>query len=90
MHCLRHFYAKWCINRQKDGGLGLPPKNVQERLGHSTIAMTLDVYGHLFRADEAEELDAAETVADHGYTAVTCGLKAERNQRVHSRPRMCW
>jgi integrase len=42
MHALRHFYASWCINRVKDGGLGLPPKNVQERLGHSNISMTLD------------------------------------------------
>jgi integrase len=34
---------------------------VQERLGHSTIAMTLDVYGHLFpRRDDGEELAAAE------------------------------
>ena len=23
MHALRHFYASWCINRTKDGGLGL-------------------------------------------------------------------
>jgi len=39
----------------------LPPKVVQERLGHSTIAMTLDVYGHLFpRADDSEELAAEQ------------------------------
>jgi integrase len=61
LHALRHFYASWCINRQADGGLELPPKVVQERLGHSTIAMTLDVYGHLFpRRDDSEELAAAE------------------------------
>ena len=24
MHCLRHFFASWCINRVADGGLGLP------------------------------------------------------------------
>jgi integrase len=30
MHCFRHFYASWCIDR------GLPPKVIQERLGHST------------------------------------------------------
>lgn len=61
MHALRHFYASWCINRKEDGGLGLPAKIVQERLGHSTIAMTMDVYGHLFpRGDDAEELAAAE------------------------------
>jgi integrase len=61
LHALRHFYASWCINRKADGGLELPPKVVQERLGHSTIVMTLDVYGHLFpRNDDSEELAAAE------------------------------
>jgi integrase len=61
LHSLRHFFASWCINRKVDGGLELPPKVVQERLGHSTIAMTQDVYGHLFpRADDSEELAAAE------------------------------
>jgi integrase len=61
LHALRHFYASWCINRRADGGLELPPKVVQERLGHSTIAMTLDVYGHLFPSqDNGEELAAAE------------------------------
>ena len=61
LHSLRHFYASWCINRSADGGLGLPPKVVQERLGHSSITMTYDRYGHLFpRGDDAEELDAAE------------------------------
>jgi len=61
MHSLRHFYASWCINRREDGGLGLTPKLVQERLGHSTIGMTLDVYGHLFpRGDDGSELAAAE------------------------------
>ena len=61
MHALRHFYASWLINRVADGGLGLPPKLVQERLGHSSITMTYDTYGHLFpRGDDAAELDAAE------------------------------
>ena len=61
LHSLRHFYASWCINRKADGGLELPIKSVQERLGHSSIQMTLDVYGHLFpRGDDADELAAAE------------------------------
>ena len=60
-HALRHFYASWCINRRADGGLELPPKVVQERLGHSSIMMTMDVYGHLFpRGDDSAELAAAE------------------------------
>lgn len=62
MHTLRHFYASWCINRKEDGGIGLPPKIVQERLGHSSITMTMDVYGHLFpRGDDTKELAEAES-----------------------------
>lgn len=61
MHATRHFFASWCINRKADGGLELPGKVVQERLGHSTIGMTMDTYGHLFpRGDDREELAAAE------------------------------
>jgi len=61
MHALRHFFASWCINRKEDGGLGLPLKVVQERLGHSSVTMTADVYGHLFpRGDDADELAEAE------------------------------
>jgi integrase len=60
LHSLRHFYASWCINRVEDGGCGLPAKLVQERLGHSSITMTLDVYGHLFpKGDDGGALDRA-------------------------------
>lgn len=63
MHALRHFFASWCINRKEDGGLGLTPKMVQERMGHSTIALTMDRYSHLFpKNDDADELAAAEAV----------------------------
>jgi integrase len=61
LHKLRHFFASWCINRKEDGGLGLPVKIVQERLGHASIVMTMDTYGHLFpRGDDTAELAAAE------------------------------
>ena len=61
MHALRHFFASWCINPKCAGGLELPPKVVQERLGHATIAITLDLYSHLFpRGDDSAELAAAE------------------------------
>jgi len=60
LHSLRHFYASWCINRKADGGLELPAKVVQGRLGHSSIVMTMDRYGHLFpRGDDNGELTAA-------------------------------
>jgi integrase len=61
LHVLRHFYASWCINRRVDGGLELPPKVEQEWLGHSSIVMTMDVYGHLFKSgDDSDALAAAE------------------------------
>jgi integrase len=61
LHALRHFYASWCINRRVDGGLELPIKVVQARLGHASMQMTADRYGHLFpRGDDGAELAAAE------------------------------
>jgi hypothetical protein len=58
---LRHFHAAWCINHRHQGGIRLPPKVVQERFGHSSIAMTMDVYGHLFpTSDNTDETEAAE------------------------------
>ena len=61
LHCFRHFYASWCLNRIEDGGLGLPYKTVQSRLGHSTMAMTVDTYAHLFPEQEDHAaLDAGE------------------------------
>jgi integrase len=45
-HDLRHFYASTLI------AAGLHPKVIQERLGHATIAETMDTYGHLFPTAE--------------------------------------
>ncbi|MEE8159962.1 MAG: site-specific integrase, partial [Dehalococcoidia bacterium] len=41
LHDLRHFHASWLLRA------GMNPKVVQERLGHSTIAITLDTYSHV-------------------------------------------
>jgi integrase len=46
MHALRHFFASWAIER------GFTPKRVQALLGHASIQMTFDVYGHLFPNQE--------------------------------------
>lgn len=63
LHTLRHWYASWCINRKADGGLELSPKAVQQRMGHSSIQITFDTYGHLFPAvDEAQALADAEAI----------------------------
>lgn len=44
LHDLRHSCAALLID------LGAHPKAIQERLGHSSITVTMDVYGHLFPA----------------------------------------
>jgi len=42
LHALRHFFASWAIEQ------GFTPKRLQALLGHSSIQMTFDRYGHLF------------------------------------------
>src|SRR5262249_38232444 len=70
VHALRHFFASWCINRRVDGGLELPLKTVQSRLGHATLSMTADVYGHLFPSETAhDELAEAEAMIGLGRIA---------------------
>lgn len=51
---LRHTYASLLI------AAGAHPKVVQERLGHKTITMTFDVYGHLFPALDEQITDRLE------------------------------
>ena len=41
LHDLRHTHASLLLRQ------GVHPKIVQERLGHSTIAVTLDTYSHI-------------------------------------------
>ena len=55
-HALRHFYASWLINQ------GFKPKHIQTLMGHSSITLTFDTYGHLFPSEEDEQaqLSAAE------------------------------
>lgn len=61
LHALRHWFASWCINSKSDGGLELSPKAVQARMGHSSIQVTFDTYGHLFPTlDEGQALADAE------------------------------
>ena len=48
LHAFRHYFASWCINPKERGGRQLTPKVVQTLMGHSSIVMTLDLYGHLF------------------------------------------
>jgi len=50
LHAMRHAAASLFIEQ------GWPPKRIQTMLGHSSITMTYDVYGHLFH-DPAKDVD---------------------------------
>ncbi len=49
MHSLRHVAASLFIEQN------LLPKRVQALMGHSTIQMTYDTYGHLFPMTDDQE-----------------------------------
>ena len=48
-HALRHFYASWLIDQ------GFKPKQIQTMMGHSSITLTFDTYGHLFPSEEDQQ-----------------------------------
>jgi integrase len=55
-HDLRHSHATQLL------AAGIHPKIASERLGHSTVGITLDLYSHVMpgiQADAAEQVDAA-------------------------------
>lgn len=59
LHTLRHFRASLLIAD------GANPKEVQTEMGHSTITVTFDLYGHLFKDDAADKVrrERAERLA---------------------------
>jgi integrase len=60
MHSLRHFFASWVIER------GFTAKRVQDLMGHSSVQMTFDTYGHLFPSAEDDHAKFAAGVAAMG------------------------
>jgi len=55
-HDLRHTFASLLIDR------GEHPKYIQTQIGHSSINVTMDIYGHLMKVvnqDAAKRLDEA-------------------------------
>ncbi|HEY5247354.1 MAG TPA: tyrosine-type recombinase/integrase, partial [Dermatophilaceae bacterium] len=55
LHDLRHTHATMLLRA------GVDPKVVSERLGHSSISMTLDTYSHVMpgmQQEAAEKIDA--------------------------------
>lgn len=83
LHSLRHAAASLFIAH-----LGWTPKRVQTVLGHSSIRMSYDLYGHLFEDREndsqaLEKLEAAVVQPDCDKDA-TCRLEPKCFQRHHA------
>lgn len=57
-HDLRHTQASWLI------AAGEHPKTIQTRLGHSSIQVTMDRYGHLMEGLDARTADRLDELAD--------------------------
>lgn len=59
-HDLRHIHATILYHN------GITPKVIQERLGHSNISTTMDIYTHLFKEDQrpAAEVISKEILHD--------------------------
>jgi integrase len=53
LHDVRHSYATAAL------AAGVPPKVISQRLGHATIAITMDTYSHVIPGLDEQ---AAETV----------------------------
>lgn len=53
MHAFRHAAASLWIEQ------GLNPKRIQTLMGHSSIQVTFDTYGHLFDSSDQDAREAA-------------------------------
>lgn len=57
-HALRHYFASKLIEKRKD------PKFIQQKMGHSRIEITMNIYGHLMKDREEAHRLTAEELAD--------------------------
>jgi integrase len=60
LHGLRHTYASLMILA------GVNAKEISDSLGHSSVAFTLDVYGHLYPAQRQDAADALDALMKPG------------------------
>jgi integrase len=58
-HALRHAAASLMIEQ----GWWQNPKKLQRVMGHSSIQVTFDIYGHLFPSAEDDQQDMADLEA---------------------------
>jgi len=77
-HDLRHFFASLLISQ------GFSAKYICDQLGHSSIQMTFDTYGHLFPRTREEALAKLEKAIRKGRKeAIASGVLANDDE-IHS------
>lgn len=84
LHDLRHTFAALLINQ------GVNPKFIQSQLGHASIQMTMDTYGHLFPGaylDVGEQLDA-NVFGPQSNSSLTKQAKTSRNTVIQEHDEM--
>ncbi|HEV8311042.1 MAG TPA: site-specific integrase, partial [Methylomirabilota bacterium] len=70
-HQLRHSYASLLI------AAGAHPKYIQAQLGHASITVTMDVYGHLFPGTFARLVDALDDATARNLPATAPAMAAK-------------
>lgn len=74
LHDLRHFHASLMIEA------GMREKDLQEHMGHSSIKVTMDIYGHLFVDEESDaRRRGVVTAATAGLLGATSTVEVARN-----------
>ena len=63
LYDLRHTHASLLINE------GVHPKKISERLGHSSIKLTMDTYGHLFEGSDKDSAEKMQNLFGDGLRA---------------------
>jgi integrase len=62
LHDVRHSYATAAL------AAGIPAKVVSERLGHATVAITMDVYSHVIPGMDAQAANAVASLILDGFS----------------------
>lgn len=71
MHTLRHSHATLLLEA------GVPPKAVQQRLGHKTIRVTMEIYAHVTERMQDRLVDTIDHSPAFSWTE--CGQKAKKD-----------
>lgn len=79
-HGLRHSQATALL------ASGVPAKIVSERLGHSTIVITNDIYGHVLPDDQDEAVEVIESILQGAKTAVSKILDSQKKKESTDQP----